>query len=158
MKISLTIPILALFLFPAVARAQTPIKVIVKGEGDKGQEIADRVAGKIGSTERYALVSGKTDSELVDAKVLVSITCLNPLKGQETGVACFEDLVFRPLSDSALLCPLKSGMAVGPEDYVADSLFDYFVEYTSDEELKDATRLFKLALNATIAAHPNGVE
>lgn len=95
----LTVTILALFLFSVIASAHPPIKVTVRGEKNhQSQAVADRIAGKIGATDRYALVSGDTGGETV----ALVITCLSLMKGQENNVACHGGEMFWPLPDSAL--------------------------------------------------------
>ncbi len=95
---------------PAIYAQSKPIKVNVDAASDPvSPEFADKVAARVGSTSRYALVSTPTE-------ILVSVSCLsntNVVNGQELGVTCDIDILYWPVSDVALSITCVGSMATG---------------------------------------------
>jgi hypothetical protein len=99
---SLLLGVAVLVAVPVFAQSH-PIGVqVVAGNSDPvSQEIADRLSGKIGSSSRYALVSGAT------AVILLSADCLpNIVNGRQIGIVCESRMDFWPIGAVPLSCTL----------------------------------------------------
>lgn len=155
MKIKLAVVILALSSAPIAVAQTTPIKVLVSAESNaESQHVADRLSGQIGSSSRYALVT-ESGSE----NILLGVDCLsNTVGDRQIGVSCYTDVTYWPVPGVTLYWDLAGYLAeAGNESDVAQSLFDVFVEQTSDEKLNQAAVTFKKKLNSAIATYPKGV-
>ena len=131
-----------------------PIRVtIIAGNTEAAsQTIADRLAGRIGASSRYALVSNTVSD------ILLSVDCISNVVGErQVGITCHADLDYWPVDGIALSRDLEGHMAAGSESEVTEELFDSFVQVTSDEKLAEATKDFKRYLNSAIARFPHGV-
>jgi hypothetical protein len=148
--------IVIVFLIGSAAFAQSsPIRVRVLAGGDNtvSREVADNLAGKIGSTSRYALVT--TD----DFAISVTVGCLTvQTNGYTIGVACTTDITYWPVQGVALSWNPGSYLALGPKPEVADLVFNDFVRETSDENLKKNRDSFKMGLNLAIWTFPKGLQ
>jgi hypothetical protein len=148
--------IAALVLFLAsVAQAQSKaVKVLVVASNPESKEVSDRLAGLIGSSSRYALVS----NAVADVDVIVGVSCLSSeVAGQKVGVVCHSDMSYLLIQDVPFDTRLTDTIATGNESYVAQSLFDNFVQETSDEKLSEKASDFKSRLNVVISRYPHGI-
>jgi hypothetical protein len=104
------------------------VKVAVDGGSDKpSQEMAELVRGKVGSTLRYALTEIKTANIAIDI-VCIDVPALN-------GIACTAPTQYYPDLKNSLYRSLPDSIWTGSRAYVAQSIFDTFVEQTTDEKL-----------------------
>jgi hypothetical protein len=156
MKTKLAVAVLTLAFASAAMAQSKPITVRVVGEPDKtSQQMANRLMGQIGSSNRYALVTENEDLE----SILLGVECVRDVIGQtQVGISCDINMSYWPVRDVALSANLTGGMATGDESSVAQNLFDDFVEATSDEKLSQAASRFRQSLNVAIKLHPNGVK
>ena len=156
MKIRLAVAVLALAFASAVMAQNQPVKIRVISEPNApSSEMADRLKGRIGSSSRYALVT-VAGSESIN----LYVQCLSNTteSGRNLGIVCHAEITYWPVSDVTLSTDLTGSMATGEETYVAQSLYDSFVQQTSDEKLNLAATYFKQYLNTAIKLHPNGVQ
>jgi hypothetical protein len=139
--------------YPAFTQGQSvKVTVMAGNSGQESHEIADKLAGKIGSSSRYALVTADMD-------ILILVDCLANTAGERpTGVTCDTSLSYWPVPGVSLYDGLLATIATGSESEVADHLFSGFVQQTSDEKLAEAAKNFKRHLNLAIAAFPHGVK
>ncbi|MGB8801391.1 MAG: hypothetical protein WCC97_11935 [Candidatus Acidiferrales bacterium] len=146
---------LAVLLASSAMFAQSsPIRVNVAGSASaSSQAVAKQIAGKLGSTARYGLV---TTSKL---DILLEINCL-PLVvgGHDAGVACSSEITYWPVAGIVLSQDIAGSMSAGGESDVATDLFDSFVRKTSDDKLEAARNNFKTYFNAAVAKFPQGLE
>jgi hypothetical protein len=137
--------------------AQTkPIKVsVLSGTDDPAdKEVADKIAAKIGSTSRYALVSNGAPM----TALLIEVSCLTNTS-QKMGSTCDTEILYWPMADVALSVDCPGSMVTGlSESDIAQALFESFVRATTDEKLEVKAAAFKLSLNYAIRNHPKGVE
>jgi hypothetical protein len=152
------LPVVVVLLAASAIFAQSkPVKVLVEGGNEQAvsREVAEKLAAKIGSTSRYALVTNETSVE-----VLVDVYCLPIMvEGQQAGVACSTTILYWPLSDVGLEASCVGMMSTHySESEVAESLFDSFVRHTSDEKLSALATKFKNSLNIAIRNYPKGVQ
>ncbi len=157
MRIRFVVVVLVVAFGSAVMGQNQPIKIRVIGEPNanaSSSEMADRLKGHVGSSSRYALVT-VAGSESID----LYVQCLfnTTERGQNLGIICHAEITYWPVSDVALTTDLTGSMATGEEAYVAQSLYDSFVQATSDEKLNLAASDFKRYLNTAIKRHPNGI-
>lgn len=159
MKRKIALAALAVLFFAGLAQAQTaPLKVFVSpGSNQESRDMAARLAGRIGASNRYALaLSGP------GVRLSVEVDCMNIIIRQEirSGVACFITYSDFPWRDQNvfLSVPIDGRMALGPEDYVTEMLFDNFISATADESLTKWEAQPKVIINATILQHPNGIK
>lgn len=156
MRIRFTLAVLALAFASAVMAQNQPVKIQVMSSSDApSQEMADRLKGHIGSSSRYALVT-VAGSE----SIALYVDCLSDTTndGRNLGITCHIEIKYWPVEDVALAADLDGSMAAGDETYVAQTLYDSFVQETSDEKLNQAATDFKKYLNTAIRRHPNGVQ
>jgi hypothetical protein len=143
-------------LIGASAFAQTTsirVAVLSGNNQPSSQNIANKVAAKIGSTSRYALVKDTS------ADVVVFVNCVpSRVNGRDVAVACHTNLFYWPVNGVGLSCDIDGTFSIGADSEVTEDLFDSFVQNTSDQELKIARDTFKKNLNAAIAKFPQGVE
>jgi hypothetical protein len=150
---------LAILLFAGLAQAQTaPLKVFVgHGLNPESQEMAARLAGRIGASNRYAMASN-----IAGVRVFVDVECINfgTRNTGHLGVACFTSYSDYPWRDQGVVLSVSidGEMAGGPDDYVAEQLFDNFVAATTDENLAKWEAPTKVFINFTIRANPNGIK
>jgi hypothetical protein len=134
------------------------IKVFVEAGNSQAasKEVADKVAPKVGSTSRYALVSGEDGS----IQILVEVFCLpNIIGGRQSGVTCDTTIEYWPVEDVPLTMNCRGSMSVNySESEVAQDLFDSFVLSTTDDRLSKIATDFKRYLNTTIQRYPQGVK
>jgi hypothetical protein len=116
------------------------------------QDIATGLAGRIGATSRYALVTHAA------ADILVMVDCLPAVvNGKQVATICNTTLSYFPVHGTGLDTQLDGMLVASDEAHVVQSLFDAFVQDTSDEILSAQAAEFKKNLNAVIARNPNGV-
>jgi hypothetical protein len=127
-----------------------PVKVSIMAgnSGQESHELSDKLAGRIGSSSRYALVTADS------ADILILVDCLS----NTAGVTCNTSLSYWPVLGVSLYAGLPETIATGSESKVADDLFNTFVQQTSDEKLAEAAKRFKRNLNSAIASFPHGVK
>ena len=131
-----------------------PVHVMVTPANNApvSHEISDRLAGRIGASSRYALTSAAS------AEIMLSVECApNSVGDRQIGVTCGSSIAYWPVEGVLLSTELAGMIAVGAESAVAESLFDDFVQDTSDEKLAEAAKNFKHYLNSAIARFPHGV-
>jgi hypothetical protein len=116
-----------LLLGSSLAAQGKVLKVYVGTEDNKtSKDVGDILRGKIGSTLRYAL--GELGPSAITIDVLcVEITTVN--------VACTAPTSYYPEKSHGLFGNLTTSIAIGNPYYVAQSLFDSFVEASSDPNL-----------------------
>jgi hypothetical protein len=116
-------------LLSAVAAAQGTVKVIVSPQDNKSsKDVADILQGKIGSTLRYALTT-----DVKEAVILMDVLCVDVTINQ---FACTAPTSYYPAELHGLYGRVLTGIAIGSATYVAESLFNSFVQGSSDEKLK----------------------
>jgi hypothetical protein len=142
-----------LIAYPAVTQGQSvKVTVMAGNSGRESHEIADKLAGKIGSSSRYALVTADS------ADILILVDCLSNTVGERAaGVTCNTSLSYWPVSGVSLYAGLPQTLATGDESRVADDLFNAFVRQSSDDKLAEAAKNFIRNLNSAIARFPHGV-
>lgn len=127
-----------LVLFAAVgARAQTPIKVWVFGNGSDAQEITNRLKAKIGGTSRYAL----SDNPEVSLRLEVHCIPMHFEGGPVTGYACNSVVTYFPDMGSLSMHLFGAEMLVSCNasgEYCAEALFDAFVNGAQPDKLAAA--------------------
>ena len=157
MKPAIAVIVLALFSAIGTVAQTAPVKVFVFSEPNtESQEIAARLAGKIGSTSRYALRSTG-----VGARLMVDVACLNVvINGSKTGIVCHSSYTDYPWNSQniSLSVDIDGHMVAGSDDYVVDMLFNDFIKNTSDENLTKWEDINKSFINIMIALNPNGIK
>jgi len=147
--------LLVVVLLAALPALALPVKVsVLPGNTDQAaQDAAAELAGKIGSTSRYALVTkGRTD-------IVLFVDCLpNVVGDRQVGVTCHTTLTFFPVDNIGLCDDLQGTMSAGNLSHVVQDLFNSFVQETSDEKLAADTAEFKHYLNTAITRYPNGIK
>jgi hypothetical protein len=150
---NLLLAVAVLVAVPVFAQSQ-PVKVtVMAGNGaQESHELADKLAGRIGSSSRYALVTADS------ADILILVDCLSNTVGERAaGVTCNTSLSYWPVSGVSLYAGLPQTLATGDESRVADDLFNAFVRQSSDDKLAEAAKNFIRNLNSAIARFPHGV-
>lgn len=122
--------------------SQQAIKVNVYPSGDHSNEVADLLRAKIGSTLRYGL------SDLETSDLTVEVICVPA----GPGVACTAPTIYYSEKSYGIARPLKTTIAVGPPDWVAQGLFNAFVADTSDEKLQMAEKVLIETTQAVYSA------
>jgi hypothetical protein len=116
------------------------MSVYVSAEDNQvSKDVADMFRGKVGSTLRYSLVN-----DLVSARITVDILCVSATHG----TACTSIVTYYPVASKGLSAMLTPQIALGPNDYVTQSLFDSFVTSSSDEQLLQAERILKVSTDS----------
>jgi hypothetical protein len=138
----------------AVFAQSSPIRVkLVVSDNPESREVADALAGKIGSTSRYALVTTNDD-------VLINVGCqpIQRTDGRPIGTACTTTFNYWAVQTIAIPWFIGSTLTTGPASETAAVMFNQFVQDSSDENLKKARDTFKSAINVAIFAFPKGVQ
>ena len=120
--------------------------------------MANRLAARVGASNRYGLISGPTGADLL---LLISCTNINLTnKSEHLGVVCHGSYVYYPWRNQGvfLSVPIDGSMDSGRESDIAETIFDTFVQNTSDENLAKWAALEKGFINATIHEHPEGIK
>ena len=154
MKIFLAVVVLMLVSAVGATSQSHPVTVSVVPSNTMAlsQDIATRLAGRIGATSRYALVTHTA------ADILVMVECLPAVvNGKQVAIICNTALSYFPIHGTGLDTQLDGMLVASDEAHVVQSLFDAFVQDTSDEILSTQAAEFKKNLNAVIARNPNGV-
>ncbi len=121
-----------LLLGTSLAAQAKVVKVYVGSEDNKAsKDVGDILRGKVGSTLRYGL------SEPGPAEITIDVICLDAAGG----VACTAPAYYYPESGKGLSGHLGLMVATGSPLYVAQSLFDSFVESSSDPNLTKVEKI-----------------
>ena len=121
-----------LLLGSSLAAQGKVLKVYVGSEENKSSKVVgDMLQGKIGSTLRYGL------SEVGPAEITIDVVCVEAYNG----VACTAPTYYYPESGKGLNGHLTSMIAIGSPSSVAQSLFDSFVESSSDSNLATVEKI-----------------
>jgi hypothetical protein len=120
--------------------------------------MADRLAGQIGASSRYALVPPMTAG--TDVEVYVSCLDANDQYGAHLGVVCMTEFNYQPWLNQgvALSVGIDGRMSEGSESDVAQHLFDNFAQQTSDDNLAKAAAENLPLVNLAIKEHPEGLK
>jgi hypothetical protein len=139
-KLWLAAGTLGLCAVSAFGQAARIVKVSVTGEPDsESTKVAELMKGKVGSTQRYALVTK-------GAEVLVIIACV-PLSERNDNVACSHTIMYMPKDYHGMTELLTASVTTGPAEYDAQTLFNSMVEASTDEELDKMLQLITLTAN-----------
>jgi hypothetical protein len=117
----------AILMASSVFAQSKPVKVrVVPQDNAESRSIADGLAGQIGSSLRYALVT-KTG----EADILLAVSCLQISSGRQISVGD-DSLQYWPVAGMG---NLSGDLVIGNESKVIQELFNAFVEVTSDEAI-----------------------
>jgi hypothetical protein len=122
------------FLFVAALSVRAQAKVLKTNVMDGGNEpsktVVTMIRGKIGGTLRYSLGESKS------AVLILSVSCLSFTN--QKGVVCSARGDYYPEFGDGMSLQISDDIASGEETYVAEQLFDNFVERTADNYLEKA--------------------
>jgi len=137
-----------------------PLKVIVSagGPNQASRDMANRLASRVGASNRYGLISGPSGADL-----LLLISCINidlTNKSEHLGAVCYSSYIYYPWRNQGVFLSvhIDGSMDNGRESDMAETMFDTFVQNTSDENLAKSADLEKGFINATILEHPEGIK
>jgi hypothetical protein len=153
--------VLAVLFSAGFASAQLhPLKIFVSTNDNANSESRDavsRLSGRIGASNRYALVSNMTD-----ASVVVYVLCLefSTRNSGHVGIACSIGYTYYPWKNQGayVSVPIDGSLDVGREMDVTESQFDDFIRSTSDENLAKVKAANLVFINLTILGHPEGLK
>jgi hypothetical protein len=131
-------------------RAQVRKVHVSEGRKGAGLEIVNALKAKIGSSSRYALTEKETASELG-----VEVACIE--QDRIKGFTCAIDISLYSKAFSPLPSPIAALYIAQNADAgtLAETLFDYFVQETSEEKIHLGEEQTRLGISIFCHAHKN---